>query len=146
MRYWIGVASREHVKRGVAGGFAQVCHGKGGPLKQMTAGDWIVYYSPTERFGEKMPCRKWTALGKIGAKEPYLFKMSDDFIPWRRDVAFVQIKEAAIEPMIDTLSFIRDKRRWGFPFRRGCFAIEKKDFLLIASSMEVELSDAESEL
>ena len=26
--YWIAVASREHVRRGVAGGFAQVCHGK----------------------------------------------------------------------------------------------------------------------
>ncbi|MBS0652721.1 MAG: EVE domain-containing protein [Verrucomicrobia bacterium] len=146
MRYWIGVASREHVKRGVAGGFAQVCHGKAGPLKQMTAGDWIVYYSPTERFGEKDPCRRWTALGKIEAKEPYLFKMSEDFIPWRRDVAFVPVKESAIEPMIDQLSFIRDKQRWGFPFRRGCFSIEKRDFLLIASSMEVELSDAESQL
>jgi hypothetical protein len=146
MRYWVGVASREHVKRGIAGGFAQVCHGKAGPLKQMTAGDWIVYYSPTERFGEKVPCRQWTALGKIKEKEPYLFPMSEDFVPWRRDVAFIPVKEVAIEPMIDRLSFIKDKQRWGFPFRRGCFAIEKRDFLLIASSMEVELPDAESQL
>ena len=28
MRYWIAVASREHVMLGVDAGFAQVCHGK----------------------------------------------------------------------------------------------------------------------
>ena len=27
-RYWIGVASRDHVARGVAGGFCQLGHGK----------------------------------------------------------------------------------------------------------------------
>jgi hypothetical protein len=28
LKYWIGVASKEHVLRGVDEGFAQVCHGK----------------------------------------------------------------------------------------------------------------------
>jgi len=28
MNYWIGVVSRSHVLRGVAGGFAQMNHGK----------------------------------------------------------------------------------------------------------------------
>jgi hypothetical protein len=37
-RYWIGVASKEHVQRGVLGGFAQVCHGKAGPLNRMEEG------------------------------------------------------------------------------------------------------------
>ena len=137
MRYWIGVASREHVMRGAAGGFAQVCHGKPGPLKQMTAGDWIVYYSPVEQFGGKTPCRKFTAIGRILPKEPYQVRMSDDFIPWRRDVAFSPAKEAAIEPLIETLSFIQNKRSWGFPFRRGCFSIPPGDFHLIASSMGI---------
>ncbi len=27
---------------GVAGGFCQLCHGKSGPLKQMSQGDWII--------------------------------------------------------------------------------------------------------
>ena len=46
MKYWIGVASRNHVQRGVADGFAQLCHGKQNPLTRMTRGDWLVYYSP----------------------------------------------------------------------------------------------------
>lgn len=135
--YWIAVASREHVRRGVAGGFAQVCHGKPGPLKQMKADDWIVYYSPTEQFGEKMPCRKFTAMGRVKPGEPYQFQMSSDFIPWRRAIAFITANEVSIKPLIDSLSFIQDKQRWGFPFRRGCFSISFDDFQLIASGMGV---------
>lgn len=135
--YWVAVASREHVKRGVAGGFAQVCHGKPGPLKQMTTGDWIVYYSPTEQFGEKMPCRKFTAIGRVKPGDPYQFQMSSDFIPWRRDIDFMNAKEASILPLINHLSFIQNKQCWGFPFRRGCFSISLSDFQLIAASMEI---------
>lgn len=135
--YWIGVASREHVLRGSAGGFCQVCHGKPGPLKQMSEGDWIVYYSPTEQFGKLTPCRKFTAIGQISSGHPYPFRMSEDFVPWRRDVVFIPSKEAAIEPLIDNLTFIHDKRRWGFPFRRGCFSIPSSDFYLIASKMGI---------
>jgi hypothetical protein len=35
-KYWIGVASYEHVQRGIKGGFAQVCHGKISTLKHMS--------------------------------------------------------------------------------------------------------------
>lgn len=138
-RYWIGVASREHVLRGVTGGFAQVCHGKPGPLKCMDEGDWIVYYSPTETFGGKERCQLFTAIGKINAGDPYLFKMSQDFIPWRRDVSFLQVQETPIQPLLDKLSFIKDKKKWGFPFRRGCFEIPKDDFQIIANTAGVLL-------
>jgi len=142
MRYWIAVASREHVMRGVAEGIAQVCHGKPGPLRQMAADDWIVYYSPTEKFGEPIPCRRFTAIGRIRAGEPYQVHMSEGFIPWRRDVEFLlAAKEAPIEPLIDGLTFIYDKSRWGFPFRRGCFSIPMIDFKLIAESMEISFSE-----
>jgi hypothetical protein len=140
-RFWIAVASREHVKLGVTGCFAQVCHGKPGPLKRMTAGDWIVYYSPTEKFGEKEPYRKFTAIGKVAAQDPYLFKMSEDFMPWRRDVIFVSAHDAAIEPLLDKLSFIKDKRRWGFPFARGCFEVSEDDFCVIANAMGVDCNE-----
>ena len=135
--YWVAVASREHVKRGVAEGIAQVCHGKPGPLKLMKPDDWLVYYSPTEQFGEKMPCRKFTAIGRVKPREPYQHIMSPDFIPWRRDIAFLSSQEAPIEPLIDQLTFIQNKQHWGFPFRRGHFSISLSDFRLIASSMEI---------
>lgn len=139
-KYWMAVASHEHVKKGVSGGFAQVCHGKAGPLKRMIPGDWIIYYSPVEIFEQKIPCRKFTAIGKIKEKDPYQFCMSDDFIPWRRDIAFVSAEDTSIEPLINELTFIKNKSRWGFPFRRGCFEIPEKDFKLIAKMMGVSLN------
>lgn len=136
MHYWIAVASKEHVMRGVKGGFAQVCHGKEGPLKLMSPSDWIIYYSPTLKFGEKEPCKAFTAIGQIAKGDPYLFQMSEDFIPYRRDVHFFPAKEISILPLIDSLIFIKDKKKWGFPFRRGCFSIPEADFILIAKQMK----------
>lgn len=140
-RFWIAVASREHVMIGVAGNFAQVCHGKPGPLKSMTEGDWIIYYSPTEKFGDKIPYQRFTAIGKIDAGDSYTFAMSQDFIPWRRNVTFLSSHQIAIVPLLEKLSFIHDKRRWGFPFRRGCFEISESDFRLIATHMGVVLDE-----
>lgn len=138
--YWIAVASREHVLRGVSGGFAQVCHGKPGPLQKMAVDDWIVYYSPTEEFGQPLVCRRFTAIGRILPDEPYQHRMREDFTPWRRNVKFLFAKETPIEPLITSLSFIRDKRRWGFPFRRGCFSVPRDDFRLIAAHMDIHLT------
>ena len=135
MRYWMAVACREHVMRGVKEGVAQVCHGKAGPLKQMDSGDGILYYSPTIRFGEKEPCQAFTAIGEIKEGEPYAFQVSEDFIPYRRDVRFFSCREASIRPLIEKLEFIGDKTKWGFPFRRGCFSISELDFKLISSEM-----------
>ncbi len=137
VRFWVAVACLEHVKKGEAGGFAQVCHGKKGPLSQMSEGDGIVYYSPTEIFGAKIPCRSFTAIGKVAAGPPYPYQMSEDFIPWRRDVVFFPSRVASIESLLAKLSFIKDQRRWGFPFRRGFFEIPLEDFRLIANAMGV---------
>ncbi len=136
-RYWIGVASKEHVQRAVLGGFAQVCHGKAGPLNQMKEGDWIVYYSPTIKFGKKEPCQSFTAIGEIKDGDPYPFAMSENFVPWRRDVSFVKSNEIPIQQLLDELSFVKDKQKWGFPFRRGCFEISQMDFQIIASAMGI---------
>lgn len=136
-RYWMAVASYEHVQRGIEGGFAQVCHGKIATLKYMSEGDWLIYYCPTYSFGGKDPCRCFSAIGTIDKAEPYAFEMSKDFIPWRRDVTFVKSKKTPIEPLLAELSFIKDKKKWGFPFRRGSFEIPYKDFELIAKSMGV---------
>lgn len=138
-KYWIAVASKEHVLRGQKEGIMQVCHGKQNPLKRIKAGDWIIYYSPTELFGHKTPCRKFTAIGRIKDGEPYQFKMSDDFIPWRRDVDFAPSHDASIEPLIDDLSFIKNKKQWGFIFKYGLVSIPQDDFKIIASSMGIDI-------
>lgn len=134
-QYWIGTVSKEHVMRGKQGGFAQVCHGKEGPLKKMRPNDLFLYYSPNIKMGEKTPCQCFTALGVIKTQAPYAFKMSDDFIPFRHDVAYLETQDAPIRPLISELSFIRDKTKWGAAFRFGILKIPRTDFIIIANAM-----------
>ena len=135
-RYFIGVASREHVLRGVDGGFCQLCHGKAAPLKRMRPGDWIAYYSGKESLGGDAPCQRFTALGRVREGEPYPFDMGDGFVPFRRDVDFLPAaREVDIRPLVPGLAFIPDKARWGYPFRRGYLEVGREDFALIARAM-----------
>ena len=135
MKFWIGVASKEHVQKGVEGGFCQLCHGKSQPLKRMSAGDWIVYYSSKEKFGDDMPCQQFTAIGRVTDNGVYRFEMAPGFVPYRRDVDFAVCKSAAIRPLIDKLSFIKDPVHWGYAFRLGYLQISQRDFSLIATEM-----------
>lgn len=134
-RYWIGVASKEHVKLGVAGGFSQLCHGKAQPLKRMAVGDWLIYYSPKERFGGDASCQQFTAIGEVAGSEVYPFEMFPGFVPYRRDIRFLEARDVPIRPLIARLSFIQDKIRWGYAFRYGHLQIPQQDFELIAEAM-----------
>lgn len=136
--YWIGVVSQEHVQRGVAGGFAQVCHGKAAPLKRMNAGDWLIYYSPRTSYPAGAPCQAFTAIGRVRDQPIYTVALSADFVPARRDIDFADCVAAPIQPLIERLAFIKDKRRWGYQFRTGLFAIDGADFALIAAAMRVD--------
>lgn len=137
-RYWIAVASREHVKTGEAGGFCQLCHGKAGPVQHMAPDDWLIYYSPREKMRHGKPIQAFTAIGKIKKGVAYEFTMDSGFTPTRRDISYISADEAPIRPMLDALSFIANKRSWGMAFRRGAFEIPKQDFCKIAAAMGVE--------
>ena len=140
LKYWIGVVSHEHVQGGVAGGFAQPCHGKAAPLKRMHQGDWLVYYSPRTHFRGGESCQSFTALGRVVNEMLYSVPMTDDFTPFRRDVEFLPCQVASIHPLLEQLSFITDKRYWGYLFRRGHFVVSQADFHAIAAAMGVEIS------
>lgn len=133
-RYWILVASLEHVKRGVAGGFAQAGHGKRSGLARMHAGDRILYYSPKVEFGGTEPLHAFTALGEVADDEIMQVEMSPDFKPFRRNVNYKKTGEVKIEPLIDDLEFIRNKKSWGAAFRFGMLEIHETDFERIAKA------------
>jgi EVE domain len=135
---WIGVTSREHVLAAVEGGFCQLNHGKEAPLKRMSPGDRIIYYSPREGMRESKPVRAFTAIGKIMNKDPFQVSMPKGFNPFRRHVRYLRGEEAPIEPHLEQLSFTRGKSSSrGLALRRGFFAIDGEDYLTIANAMNV---------
>jgi hypothetical protein len=133
-QYWIGVVSRNHVERGVAGGFAQLNHGKAGPLERMHPGDGLVYYSPREDFPYGEPVQAFTAIGRVATGA--IFQADDaDATFFRREVHYLPAAEAPIKPLLPDLSFIRSKDHWGAAFRFGFLRVPEQDFARIAKAM-----------
>lgn len=138
-RYWVNTVSRDHIQTGVEGGFTQADHGKGTRLKRLNKDDLLVFYSPRTKFKGGKQLQAFTALATITDAEPYRAEMTPEFHPWRREVSFLSVKEAPIQPLIEQLSFITNKQTWGFPFSRGLFEIDGKDFEQIARAMGAKL-------
>jgi hypothetical protein len=133
--FWIGVVSREHVHLGVKGGFIQLNHGKRAPLQRIKAGDRVAMYSPRISYPDGAVLQAFTAIGTITSGEAYQVEMSPDFVPYRVDVQFEECSEARIKPLIESLSFIKNKTHWGSAFRFGYLKVPADDFAIIARAM-----------
>jgi hypothetical protein len=136
IKAWIGVASRDHVQRGLIEGFAQFCHGKHVPASRPRRGDWIFYYSSQEILGGQR-CQRFTACGVVDDDAPVQVVQAPGFEPWRRQIRWLPVQETPIQPLLSRLSFVRDKTRWGAPFRFGFLEIPLEDAVRIAEAMEL---------
>ena len=134
-RYWVIVASKEHVQNGVGWGIAQANHGKAAPLKRLSVGDGILYYSPKVTFAGSEKLQAFTAVGQVAGGDVYQFDMGGGFVPFRRDIKYFECRDAPILPLIPALTFIENKQSWGHLFRFGFFEIPKVDYDLISNQM-----------
>jgi hypothetical protein len=137
---WIAVASADHARRGrdeMKPGFMQVGHGKLAPLKRIQAGDLVTYYSPTITLSGKEKCQSFVSFGIVEPGEPYAFDMGG-FVPYRRNVRYLDAVETPIAPLLDAFEFVEDRSRWGYKFRFGLFSICDHDMALIAKAMQID--------
>ena len=141
-RYWLGVVSAEHVRRGVQAGFAQANHGKRTVIERMQPGDGLVYYSPREAMRDGAPIRSFTAIGTVDDRpawqarpdEPYA---SDCFRPWRRAVSYRRdVRDAPIDELRGRLE-LTARPNWGIVLRRGIVELSEHDFRLIDAGMRM---------
>jgi hypothetical protein len=140
-QYWVNTISRDHVRIGIEGGFTQANHGRATMLRHLARGDLVAFYSPRTSYPDGEPLQRFTAVGRVEDDTPYQVELTPTFHPWRRQMRFLACGESPILPLVDELSFITDKTRWGYPFRRGLFKISAHDFERIARSMKVELGN-----
>ena len=134
-RFWIGVASKEHVANGTSLGICQFCHGKQAPAKRLARGDFIIYYSSKHTMEGSELYQKFTAIGVVKDDAPYQVEMEPGFKPFRRNIEYFDAKHLDIKPLIASLPFIKNKGSWGYVFRYGFFEIDQKSFELIAMGM-----------
>lgn len=131
----MAVAARDHILSGVEQGIVQANHGKAAPLRRMQPGDQILLYAPKLVYAEAEPCQRFVTTGTIADDAVYQIAIATDFQPFRRRVVYESVMETPIQPLIEQLSFIQDKKRWGYWFRFGLFAIPQDDFEQIHSLM-----------
>lgn len=84
MKYWLAIASADHARRGLQGGFMQVCHGKLSPLSRIKPENGVVYYSATRIYRVKDDFKSFTAIGYVAQGEPYQVDMGNNFLLFRR--------------------------------------------------------------
>jgi predicted RNA-binding protein len=135
MKYWIGVVNKEHVLLGVRDGIMQLGHGKRAPLARLHKGDWLIYYSPVQSFGDSEPLQAFTALGQVADDEIYQHTVSENFKPFRRKVRYTPVRDVPIRPLIEQLEVIKNKQRWGYIFRFGFVEISEVDFKVIQKQL-----------
>jgi len=136
IKYFLIVASKDHVLTGVKKGIAQAGHGRKDFISKPTRGDWIVYYSSKDKFEDGKTYQKFTAMGQISDDEPYQPDTKKKFKPYRRNVDYKVCHESQIRPLIEKLSFIKNKKRWGFYLMSGFREISKGDFEVIKHAMQ----------
>jgi EVE domain len=134
-KYWIAVASADHLVRGKQGGFMQVNHGKAAPLKRIKKGDIVAYYSPLKTYGGTEKLRAFTGLGRITSETPYEGDMGEGLKPFRHNVSWFETQDAPIECMLQKLGFTKGKTNWGYQFRFGLFEVSENDIKTIAEAM-----------
>jgi len=135
-KYFLICASKDHVLKGVKGGFAQAGHGRKDFISKPEKGDWVVFYSSKDKFENGKPLQKFTAIGQVVDEEPHQSNTSRNFKPYRRDVKFKNSHEVEIRPLLERLTFIKNKKRWGFYLISGFREISKEDFNVIKNAMK----------
>lgn len=142
MSSFVVVASRDHIQTAREGGFIQAGHGKKTPLQRLSAGDYIVCYSPQQVYGEPEKCQRFTAMGTVVDDRVYQVQMNEDFAPYRVDVAFENCREIDVRPLLSDLRFVENEDSWGVYVRRGLFEIPDRDAHLIRRRMDCGSADA----
>ena len=135
-KYFLIAASRDHVLKGVEGGFVQAGHGRRDLVSKLSKGDWIVMYSAKDKYEGGKPLQKFTALGQVTDEEPYQPDASENVKPYRRAVAFQEVTETEIRPLLEPLSFIKNTKSWGLYLISGFRELSKADFDVIQAAMK----------
>ncbi|MBP2413441.1 hypothetical protein JOF48_002240 [Arthrobacter stackebrandtii] len=133
MGAWLGVVSAEHVRRAVGLGIGQIGHGKRVGLARMHAGDTLIYYSPVDRMGDKVPLQQFTAIGTIADDEIWQAD-EGDFKPFRRRVNYLPATPVGLADVRGRL-LLTAGPNWGYRLRLGHIPLDAQDVAVLREAM-----------
>lgn len=136
MAYWIGVVHEGHTRKAEAEGFVAFSHGKRAGVEKLMPGDRIAYYAPRTGM-DGAPVQSFLAIATVTGDATYERDYEGDLTAWVRDATFeTGLQPAAVKPLLEDLSFVKNPKNWGMAFRRGIFQIDETDFARIERAMQ----------
>lgn len=132
-RFWVGVATADHVAEARAGGFCAVSHGSR-TVERFAEGDGVALYATRASMSSSEPVQRFMAIGEVGEGLGWSTERNGRVLRLRPAV-WRESLSVEVRPLLPQLSFVADKEKWGMAFRRGRFEIPAQDFALIAEAM-----------
>lgn len=135
MAHYVGVVHRKMVEIARERGVVAFGHGKESLVRSLEVGDSVIFYAPREE-PDGAPVQAFVALAEVTGAEP---RESDFYMGrtgWLRDARFLMTAEVPVKPMLEDLTFVKNKTHWGMTFRGGRFRIPGEDHARIVAAME----------
>jgi len=104
-------------------------------------GDLILFYTSREKYHSYKRVKEFQSIVEC-VSHPFKSNQKiwpdfdGDVFPTRVRIRVINRKKCKIEPLIEELSFIKNKKNWGSAFMSGIRKIPKSDFKLIKNSMK----------
>ena len=98
-RFWVGVASKEHVEKGVKLNICQFCHGKSSQARRLSKNNFVIYYSSKYSMDRPKLYQKFTAIGIVDDNSPYQVEVENNFKPFRRNINYFKAQHVDIKPL-----------------------------------------------
>jgi hypothetical protein len=139
--YWIVVASLSAVRQSTQSGQSRFLEET--LARQLRRGDWLTFYSAVTDSHSRTKCQMFTGIGRVEDEKPEPLITDEGYVWFHRKVRFLPCQPVPIQSLIPWLSFIRDPRHWGLPFKNGQFEISSEDFLKIAHALGIDWENLE---
>ena len=136
MTAWLGVVSADHVSRGIELGIVQLGHGKRTSVGRLSAGDWLVFYSPRTSLLNGTPLKAFTGIGEVADDE--IYQVDDgDFRPFRRRIRY--LPSTAPVPVAGLDLDLTSTPNWGYQLRLGLVRLSERDLATARSALVGEV-------
>lgn len=134
MARFVGVAHPAQVRMARDAGVVAFGHGREASVRRLAPGDSVIDYAPKSDF-DGDPVQAFVAHATVTGDAPFVKEWAAGFTAWARTARFDEVTERPVRPLLERLSFIRDRRHWGMAFRQDKFEIGEADHATIAGAL-----------
>ncbi len=135
MAHFIGVVHRKQVRIARDKGVVAFGHGKESLVRTLNPGDTVIYYAPREEPGGD-PVQCFVSMATVTGDAPFVVEFYMGSEGWVREARYDLWGAAPVRPMLEDLSFVKNKQSWGMTFRGGKFEIPAADHDLIVAALK----------